>query len=300
MSAKSIICASPFDVRPGEVGVNLNRALEAVEKAQGAGAGLLALPEKWPTSFMPSYSAAMVEESEQALAVVHKAAEKAGLTVIGSAPSPALLQGSGEGSSVELVEKDGRVKPFNQVHYLGAGGDRRPYNKRVLFSPTGEGRQVARGDGLPLTLETPVGMVCALVCYDMRFPELTREAFYQGADLLVVPAQWPVPRINIFELLSLARAAENQSWLLSCNRAGEASMDGLADSPAQRKKPPRVHKFPGTAMAVDPLGNVAARTDDGHFLTATMDLAFQREVRKKVPCARDLGQAGLWPEKHSQ
>jgi len=266
MSTSPILCAFPFDVRPGEVDVNLRQVLEAVERAQAAGAGLLALPEKWPTSFLPSYSSAMVADAERALAVVHDAAEKVGLTVVGSAPSSA-----------------SQAKPYNQIHFLGAGGDRRPYNKRVLFSPTGEGWQVERGTGMPQTLETPVGKVCALVCYDLRFPELTRVAFYQGADLLVVPAQWPHPRTGIFELLSQARAAENQSWLLSCNRAGSASLDS---GPAQRQKPPRIMEF--------------ALIGAGEFLTVPMDLEFQREVRKKVPCARDLRQAGLWPENHSQ
>ncbi len=274
MSSPPIICAFPFDVRPGEVDVNLRQVLTAIERAQGAGAGLLALPEKWPTSFLPSYSEAMVADSERALQQVHEAAERVGITVIGSAPCA-----TPESS-----------KPLNQIHFLGAGGDHRPFSKRILFSPTGEGRQVAPGSGFPQTLETPVGRVCALVCYEIRFPELTREAFYQDADLIVVPAQWPYPRTKVFELLSYARAAENQSWLLSCNRSGQASLDGSKS---------RVLEFPGTALAVDPLGNVAVRVDDGEFLTCKMDLDFQREVRKKVPCARDLRLAGLWPEKHS-
>jgi omega-amidase len=309
MPSPPIICAFPFDVRPGEVDVNLRRVLEAVERAHAAGAGLLALPEKWPTSFLPSYTTAMVDDAERALAVVHEAAERVGLTVVGSAPSPVLVgresAGSVKGDASESGSR-GRTKPYNQIHFLGAGGDRRPYNKRVLFSPTGEGWQVARGVGMPQTLETPVGKVCALVCYDLRFPELTREAFYQGADLLVVPAQWPHPRTAIFELLSQARAAENQSWLLSCNRAGSASLDSqpvtlgdpMANPSAQKRKPPRIMDFPGTAMAVNPLGEIAARTDDGEFMTVAMDLEFQRQVRKKVPCARDLRQAGLWPENH--
>lgn len=322
MSSSPIICAFPFDVRPGEVEHNLHCVMGAVERAQGAGAGLLALPEKWPTSFLPSYSAAMVEDVERALHKVHLAAEKAGLTVVGSAPSARPADGevgrasgaasmAGGEAGTGDVAAGGKAKPYNQIHYLGAGGDRRPYCKRVLFSPTGEGWQVARGGGLPQTLETPVGRVSALVCYDLRFPELTRHAFYQGADLLVVPAQWPHPRTGIFELLSLARAAENQSWLLSCNRAGRASLEsqpvaeGGAKAPggsagATQKRPPRVMDFPGTAMAVNPLGEIADRVDDGAFLTARMDLNFQREVRKKVPCARDLRQAGLWPENLSQ
>ncbi len=287
MSSLPIISAFPFDVRPGEVDANLKQVLQAIERAQGAGAGLLALPEKWPTSFLPSYDAAMLAAIDKALQVVQKEAEQRDLTVVGSAP----CLPTGDGGKNTLLVGNGianQKKPFNQIHFLGAGGDRRPYSKRVLFSPTGEGWQVARGTGLPQTLATPVGQVCALVCYDLRFPELTRHAFYQGADLLVVPAQWPHPRTGIFELLSQARAAENQSWLLACNRAGRAALEG-------RSTPSRIMDFPGTAMAVNPLGEVASRRDDGDFLVAEMDLQLMAEVRKRVPCARDLKQAGLWP-----
>ncbi|NQU50793.1 MAG: hypothetical protein HQ519_19245 [Planctomycetes bacterium] len=287
MSSVPIISAFPFDVRPGEVDANLKQVLQAIERAQGVGAGLLALPEKWPTSFLPSYDAAMLAATDKALQVVQKEAEQRDLTVVGSAP----CLPTGDGGKDTLLVGNGitnQKKPFNQIHFLGAGGDRRPYSKRVLFSPTGEGWQVARGTGLPQTLATPVGQVCALVCYDLRFPELTRHAFYQGADLLVVPAQWPHPRTGIFELLSQARAAENQSWLLACNRAGRAALEG-------RPTPSRIMDFPGTALAVNPLGEVANRSDDGDFLVAEMDLQLMAGVRKRVPCARDLKQAGLWP-----
>ena len=160
----------------------------------------------------------------------------------------------------------------------------RPYAKRVLFSPTGEGRQVARGEVLPPVLPTPLGAVCAVVCYDLRFPELTREAFYQPADLLAVPAQWPHPRTAVWELLCRARACENQQWLLSCNRAGTAGLDGK-----------HLMDFPGTALLVDPDGEIAARRDDGGLLVAEMDLDRSAACRKRVPCLRDLKLAGLVP-----
>lgn len=266
------VAALPFDVRPGEVAHNLECVLAAIARCRDAGVGLLCLPEKWTTSFLPSYAPADVAASEEALAEAHRAAEAAGLCLVGSAPA-----GAGPGG-----------KPYNEVHFLGVGGLRRPYRKRVLFSPTGEGRQVARGDGLPVTLDTPVGPACALVCYDLRFPELTRYAFHQRAELLVVPAQWPHPRTAIWELLARARAAENQQWLLSCNRAGTAGLDGM-----------RPMDFPGTALLVDPLGEVAARVDDGGLLVAEIDVEQAAEVRRRVPCARDLVKAGLGPDDQS-
>lgn len=260
------VAALPFDVRPGEVARNLETALAGLEEAAAAGARLLLLPEKWPTSFRPSFSAGERRASAEALAAVHARAAALGLVVAGSAPG-------GDGP-----------KPWNEFHLLGAAGDLRPYRKRLLFSPAGEARQCARGEGLPVTVPTPAGRLCGVVCYDLRFPELTRHAFYQEADLLLVPAQWPHPRTAVFELLTLARAAENQCWVLACNRAGRASL-------GERE----VMDFPGTALLADPLGREVARRDDGRLLVAEVDLDLLAEVRRRVPCARDLRRAGLWP-----
>jgi len=260
------IAAFPFDVRPGEVRHNLKQALGAVEQAAQGSAQLLVLPEKWTTSFLPRYSASMREDSAEALAETHRHAAAAGLVVVGSAPG-------GEGS-----------KPFNELHVLGAAGDHRPYRKRMLFSPSGEGRQVARGESLPTVVDTPFGKLLGVICYDLRFPEICRAALHQEADLLLCPAQWPWPRVSVFELMSRARAAENQLWTVACNRAGEAPLDG--------HQPMR---FPGSALVVDPLGEIVARTDDGSLLQASVDLEQAAQVRRSVPLARDLKKAGLWP-----
>jgi predicted amidohydrolase len=261
------IAAFPFDVRPGEVEANRKTVLEAVEQAGGRGAEVLVLPEKWTTSFLDSYSDAIRVASEQALEEVHAVAARLDLTVIGSAPG-------GDGA-----------KPANELHFLGASGSLRPYRKRMLFSPTGEGRQVERGQTLPVAVQTPIGKVVGVVCYDLRFPEICRPALHEQADLFLCCAQWPWPRVPVFELMSRARAAENQVWTVSCNRAGEASLGGRGDA----------MKFPGMALVIDPLGNVEARTDDGSLLIAEVDLASAAKVRKGVPLLRDLERAGFRP-----
>jgi len=258
------VAALPFDVRPGEVGRNLESALAGLEEAASAGARLLLLPEKWTTSFLPGYRRALLAESDHALAALHERARELDVTVIGSAPG----RGAGE-------------RPWNELHLLGAAGDRRPYRKRILFSPTHEEEQCRAGEELPPVFETPVGRVAAVICYDLRFPELTRAAFYGGADLLVVPAQWPRPRDPILELLTRARAAENQCWALSCNRAGRAPLGSLE------------LEFPGSATLADPTGKETARSDAGGLLLGQVDRDLLHRIRENVPCARDLERSGL-------
>jgi predicted amidohydrolase len=265
-AARTRVAAWPFDVRPGDVPRNLEGARRGLERAAEAGARLLVLPEKWTTSYLPEYPADMRRASDDALLELHRSALERDVTVVGSA-----LGGAG-------------ALPWNELHVLGAAGGRgdvRPYRKRMLFSPMDEAASCAAGDGVPQVVTTPVGRAAGIVCYDLRFPEVTRHAFYGDADLLLVPAEWPSSRAATFELLSCARAAENQCWVVACNRAGSIDHDGQALA------------FPGTALLVDPYGRIATRSDDGALLVGELDAELVAEARRRIPCARDLARAGL-------
>lgn len=268
-SAPFRVAALPFDVRPGEVEHNAAVARAGLEEAADAGARLLLLPEKWTTSFLPSYPDDLLARSAAAVAELHAAARDLGVHVLGSVADP----------------EPGRDRPLNRVVVLGGERVLRPWAKRVLFSPTGEGRQVARGDGAPRAFHLDgVGRVLALVCYELRFPELTREAFLQDCALLCVPAQWPTPRAAAWELLLRARACEDQVFVLGCNRAGRAELE-----------PGRPLEFPGSAALCDPFGDEVARTDDGLLLVAELDPARRTAAQRALPLRRDLERAGLAP-----
>lgn len=61
----------------------------------------------------------------------------------------------------------------------------------------------------------------ASVCYDLRFPELFRRLALMGAELILVPAQWPEARQDLFRSFLRARAGEAQIFLAGCNLGGE-------------------------------------------------------------------------------
>jgi predicted amidohydrolase len=60
-----------------------------------------------------------------------------------------------------------------------------------------------------------------IVCYDLRFPELSRMVSLMGARLIIVPSEWPEPRLELFRALLMARAAEAQVFVAGCNLGGE-------------------------------------------------------------------------------
>lgn len=106
------------------------------------------------------------------------------------------------------------------------------------------------------------------VCYDLRFPELYRVQTLEGCHVLLVASAWPRARINVWRALSVARAVENQCYLLGANRVGEIG----------------AFPFGGHSVFVTPTGEVAMADDHTEGLTSgNISLHELNTVRKNIP-----------------
>lgn len=115
----------------------------------------------------------------------------------------------------------------------------------------------------------PAGM---MICYDIRFPELTRKLALGGAKLLFVPAEWPHPRLHHWRTLLTARAIENQMYVIACNRVGTSGTTS----------------FFGHSMVIDPWGEIITEGDETEsILTACIDLSIVDKVRSTIPVFSD-------------
>jgi predicted amidohydrolase len=145
-----------------------------------------------------------------------------------------------------IVERDGEDL-FNTSVLLGPQGEiLARYRKIHLFSYESEESKVLKRGAEIVVVETPWGKAGLSTCYDLRFPELYRKMVDQGAVFFLVPAAWPLARVDAWRLFNRARAHENLAYLFSCNCAG--SSEG---------KP-----FAGHSMFVDPLGNAIAEAGE--------------------------------------
>ena len=239
------IALAQMDIRTARPEANLSRARDFAAQAREAGADLLLLPELWLHGYdlerAGEWAAPLGEEGFAQMAAL---AREFGLHLAGS-----LLErhAGGVSNTAVLYAPDGAL--------LGS------YRKIHLFRLMQEPRYLAPGDHATLcpTLWGPVGLA---ICYDLRFPELFRVMALAGAVLFLVPAQWPVRRIEAWLLLARARAVENELFVAACNRVGQ---DGDV-------------VFPGRSCVVDPWGNALVEGDDSErLLVASVDL---REVRK--------------------
>ena len=117
-----------------------------------------------------------------------------------------------------------------------------------------------------------------VICYDLRFPELTRYHFHMGVQVLVVPAQWPEARSDHWRTLIRARAIENQFFVIGCNRTGsEQSM---------RREETLV--FPGDSRIADPMGSmIASANGDDEPVVAEIELRHCCSMQRILPIHDD-------------
>jgi len=165
---------------------------------------------------------------------------------------------------------DGRGR--NRASILSPGGSViGSYDKVHPFSFAGEDQHFTGGDRL-LLARCGEFVVCPMVCYDLRFPELWRLAAAAGATVFTIGASWPAARASHWRSLLIARAIENQCFVVACNRVG---------------RDPK-HAYGGGSLIVDPLGVVLAEGDDQpRVISADLDLAVLEEWRRRFPAWSD-------------
>lgn len=107
---------------------------------------------------------------------------------------------------------------FNRLVWMRPDGSFEHYDKRHLFSPASEHETYAAGKK-KLLVALNGWNICPLICYDLRFPVWSRNV--EGYDLLLYIANWPDRRSHHWKSLLLARAIENQCYVVGVNRCGQ-------------------------------------------------------------------------------
>jgi predicted amidohydrolase len=161
---------------------------------------------------------------------------------------------------------------YNSVAVIGAAGCLAVYRKTHLWDR--EKLFFTPGDEHPPLVETAHGRLGILVCYDLEMPEMPRSLALRGADLLVVPVNWPVVAHPAGEkapelILAQAAARVNGVFIACCDRAGTERGQEWTE---------------GTAV-IDQYGWVVA-WPEGHVATADIFPALARE--KAISARNDL------------
>lgn len=120
-----------------------------------------------------------------------------------------------------IIKERGRY--YNRLVWMQPDGNYEFYDKRHLFRMAGEDERFTMGRER-LIVEVKGWKVCPLVCYDLRFPVWSKNTLREGKhayDLLIYAANWPEARRHAWRTLLVARAIENQAYVIGINRVGE-------------------------------------------------------------------------------
>ena len=188
------------DIRWGEPPKNADNAYEMMKKAPGS--DLYVLPEMWSTGFATN--------------PIGMAEPDGGMSLEWMKDRAAELDAAICGSISICNTSDGTFR--NRHYFVEPSGKYAFYDKHHLFRYGGEDRYYTAGD--ERTTVYYRGFRFRLVtCYDLRFPKWVR--YDDDYDALIVVANWPKSRQNAWQILTRARAIENQCFVVGCNRVGE-------------------------------------------------------------------------------
>lgn len=159
---------------------------------------------------------------------------------------------------------------YNRLVFIFPDGTLEWYDKRHLFSLAGEEKVYTKGKEKRI-IEYKDWKICALICYDLRFPVFSRNV--EAYDLLIYVANWPKPRINAWNALLKARAIENMVYTVGVNRIGTDANQ---------------LEYTGSSQVVDYLGNeiLNAQEEQGIFVVE-IDKEDMLETRKKLNFLND-------------
>ncbi len=239
----------------GAVEANFQHAAEWIRRASQAGSDLVLLPELWASGYdLSNWPRHATPLDEGLFPRVADLAREYQIAV---------------GCSL-LEERDG--KAFNTFVLYGPDGARwGAYSKIHRFRLLEEEKWLGAGESTCL-VDTPWGPVGLAICYDLRFPEMFVPYGLASANLILIVAEWPERRVAHWSKLLMARAIENQCYVVGTNKVGESL--GV--------------KLGGRSAVIDPWGVPLIEGDDGEaLLTVEIDLKECDKARRFIPVFDD-------------
>jgi D-glycero-beta-D-manno-heptose 1-phosphate adenylyltransferase len=235
-----------FEISAGDIQKNLAEVREGLIALSPPSGSLIALPEVWATGFVYEQLGQLSEDIPHLLDELEELAQSYGIILAGSLPA----------------KEEGAL--YNKLFFSGLGSaGSAGIAKQHLFSFWKEDQWFQAGNKpSPIDLNGS-DLVGGFVCYDLRFPDTARLQCCQGAEILLMSAEWPLARIQQWKILLQARAIENQAFVVAANACG--SWDGL--------------QMGGHSLVIAPDGEILAEAGEVQESNVT---PINREVQKEL------------------
>lgn len=225
-----------------------------ITEAASTGAGLIVLTETFSWGFSMNTGHVNEPHDGPSTQFLLTEAARTGAWIVGSIP----------------VRPVGADRPYNRMTFAGPAGELETYDKIHPFTFSGEDKSYRAGTRRK-TLTIGDLRITAFVCFDLRFADefwdLARET-----DCYVIVANWPASRRTHWQHLLLARAIENQAWVVASNRVGS---DPNVD-------------YAGDSMIIDPFGEIVEHLPEiSGVISADVDPRRVDEIRTGYPFLED-------------
>lgn len=236
-----------------DIDSNLAMFNKKVEGIAPASTDIIVLPEMFTTGFTMNVTAVAETMDGKAIEWMKKTAAEKKCVVTGS-----------------LVIKEGEHY-YNRLIWMRPDGTFEQYDKRHLFRMGTEDKTYTAG-GKRIIVTYKGWRVCPLVCYDLRFPVWSRNN--EDYDCLIYVANWPEVRSYPWRQLLIARAIENQAYVVGVNRVGKDG-NNMAHS--------------GDSVVLNAKGQPISNTkaNEESVETVTLSIKELEDFRKVFPVALD-------------
>ncbi|HEX6561460.1 MAG TPA: carbon-nitrogen hydrolase family protein [Nitrososphaera sp.] len=240
---------------------NLRRSVAYIEQAAAGKAHMVCFPE-FQMAFSPG---------TQTAAELSRLAE----TVQGNFVTT--LRKAAKAGKIEVVaamyEKGAGNRVYDTAAVIGRDGAvASVYRKLHLYDALGfkESKKLMPGKKLVSPAKTAAGKIGVMICYDIRFPELSRLLTIKGASVLVAPSGWvqgPMKEEH-WQTMLKARAIENGSYVVAPDQVGNI--------------------YAGRSMVVDPFGTVLLDMGQREGMEIVeLDMAKVAQVRQSLPLLKN-------------
>lgn len=232
---------------------NLAHFSSVLKKIKTGSTDIIVLPEMFTTGFSMNAKQLAEKMDGQAIKWMAKVAAEKNAAICGSL----------------IIEEGGNY--YNRLIWMNPSGAHAHYDKRHLFRMANEQKTYTAGRKR-LVVMMKGWRIAPFICYDLRFPVWMRN--FHEYDCAIVIANWPEKRSFAWKQLLVARAIENQAYVVGVNRIGK---DGNKIA------------YTGDTLVFDPLGKKISRTKPSlqNVETVELKMEYMEDLRHSFPVMND-------------
>jgi len=241
-----------LDSRPGDVKGNIDKSFRLIEEAKERGAQLVVLPELFNVGYDFCVLKDLHYDYYETRSLLSHSAKEFNIHI-----------------AAGLLEiEDG--KWYNSVLVFDGGGVLLTRYRKICLFPLSHEEEIFHPGNELATFFIGNLKFGIMICFDIRFPEISRIYYKEGCSCVIVSSAFPFPRLDHWRILLRSRAVENQMYIVAANRVGK-------DGP---------FFFMGNSCIIDPWGTVNAIANETEETVILHELVADKvdEVRRTIPC----------------